>query len=111
MIKVKRGEGVQYDAPQHFGEYGVLKLSGEQTKRSVVNYTYFHPNGGCEMSAAPVERVYIVIAGSITVNGKKEGEQYVLDRGDMVYIAPGEEREVAVNDGIAAEVLVQAVKP
>lgn len=110
MIKVKNGEGVKYDAHEHFGEYGVLKLTKEQTKSTIVSYTYFHPDGGCKMGAAPVERVYIVTKGSITVRGDSD-EVYILDTGDILYIAPGENRDVGVNNGQAAEVLVLVVAP
>ena len=110
MISVKSGVGTPYDAPQHYGVFGILKLTKEHSKRTIVNYSYFHPNGGIEMSSAPVERVYYVITGSITAKGKDNGETHVLQAGDMVYIAPGEEREVTVNDGQAAEVLVFVVE-
>ena len=108
MIKCKKGEGVQYDAPAHFGEYGILKFKKDQTKKVIVSYTYFLPNGGCEMGPAPVERVYIVAKGSITVSGDKN-EVHVLEEGDMLYIAPGENRDVKVNNGQAAEVMVVVV--
>lgn len=111
MISVKSGEGTPYDAPQHYGVFGVLKLTKEHTKRTIINYSYFHPNGGIEMSSAPVERVYCVIKGSITAKGKDNGETHVLNAGDMVYIAPGEEREVTINNGQPAEVLVVVVEP
>jgi quercetin dioxygenase-like cupin family protein len=110
MISVKSGVGTPYDAPQHYGVYGILKFTKGQTKRTIVNYSYFHPNGGIELSSAPVERVYCVIRGSITVEGKGGAESHVLNAGDVIYIAPGEEREVTVNDGQAAEVLVIVVE-
>ena len=110
MIYVKSGEGKPYDAPQHFGVYGVLKLTKEHTKRTIVNYSYFHPNGGADMSSAPVERVYCVIKGSITVKSPGDTEAYVMNPGDLLYIAPGEERDLTINDGQAAEVLVFVVE-
>lgn len=106
MIKVTRGEGVPYDAPQHHGVYGVLKYTKEQTKGTIVNYSYFLPSGGAEMSAAPVERTYIVMTGSVTVTTPDDSETHVLNKGDMLYIAPGEEREITVNNGLAAELIV-----
>jgi len=106
MISVKSGTGTPYDAPQHFGVFGYLKLTKDQTKRTIVNYSYFHPNGGTEMTSAPAERVYYVVKGSITLKGKDNGEVHVLNAGDLVYIAPNEMREMSVNNGEAAEVLV-----
>lgn len=110
MISMKSGAGTPYDAPQHCGVFGVLKLTKQHSRRTIINYSYFLPNGGAEMSSAPVERVYFVVKGSITVKGKDHGESHVLNAGDMVYIAPDEAREVTVNDGQAAEVLVIVVE-
>ncbi len=51
-----------------------------------------------------------MVKGSLTVKGKGGAETHVLNAGDMIYIAPGEERAVTVNDGQAAEVLVVVVE-
>jgi glyoxylate utilization-related uncharacterized protein len=74
-----------------------------------VCYSYFQPNGGAEMSSSPKERVYYVVKGSITVRGKDE--EHVLGPGDLIYIAPGEERDMVINNGKPAEVLVFIVTP
>lgn len=110
MISVKDGKGTPYDGPGHFGVYGIIKLGKGQTKRTIVNYSYFQPNGGAEMSSGDKERVYYIVKGSITVNGKG-GEKHVLNQGDLIYIAPGEERDMVINDGKPAEVLVLIVTP
>jgi quercetin dioxygenase-like cupin family protein len=56
-------------------------------------------------SADPLERIYCVIKGSITIKGPK-GEEFVMKAEDMIYIGPGEKREMTVNDNESAEVLV-----
>jgi quercetin dioxygenase-like cupin family protein len=109
MISIKDAEGKPYEAPKHFGVYGIIKISKEQSKRIIVNYSYFQPNGGAEMSSSDKERVYYIVKGSITVNGK--GEKHVLNAGDLIYIGPGEERDMVINGGKPAEVLVLIVSP
>ena len=109
MIKVERSAGIPYDAPLHHDVYGVLKLTKEQTKTTILNYSYFLPSGGADMSSAPVDRIYIVMKGSITVRGKADDENHILNTGDILYIAAGEEREVSINNGETAEVLVVVV--
>lgn len=109
MISVPDAKGEPYDAAKHFGVYGLMKITEAQSKRITVNYSYFQPNGGAEMSASPKERVYYVVKGSITVNGR--GEFHVLNPGDLIYIAPGEERDMVINGGKPAEVLVFIVTP
>ena len=78
MISVKDAQGVTYDAAKHFGVYGLQKITEAQSKRTTVCYSYFQPDGGAEMSPSPKERVYYVVKGSITVNGK-DGETHLLE--------------------------------
>jgi glyoxylate utilization-related uncharacterized protein len=109
MISIKDAKGTAYDAAKHFGVFGLKKLAEGQSKRISVSYSYFQPNGGAEMSSSDKERVYYVVKGSITVNGK--GESHILNAGDLLYIAPGEQRDMAINEGKPAEVLVIIVTP
>jgi quercetin dioxygenase-like cupin family protein len=50
-----------------------------------------------------------VVKGSITVGGSNE--KHVLGKGDCIYIAPGEERDMVINNGKPAEVLVVIITP
>ncbi len=109
MISVKAREGTPYDAAKHFHMWGVKKIAPEFSRRTTVSLSQFLPNGGAEMSASNMERVYYVLAGSITVRGK--GEEHLLAAGDLVYIAPGEERAISVNNQEPATVLVVVVTP
>ena len=109
MKSIQDAKGNPYDAAKHFGVYGLQKITEEVSKRTTVCYSYFQPNGGAEMSSSPKERIYYVVKGSITVSGKNE--KHVLNAGDVIYIAPGEERDMAINDGKPAEVLVIIVTP
>lgn len=109
MISVKDAQGTPYDAAKHSEVYGLQKITEANSERTTVCYSYFQPNGGAEMSSSPKERVYYVVKGSITVCGPDE--KHVLDEGDCVYIAPGEERDMIINNGKPAEVLVFIVTP
>jgi quercetin dioxygenase-like cupin family protein len=110
MISVKDAQGTPYEAAKHSEVYGLQKVTEAQTERTTVCYSYFQPNGGAEMSSSPKERVYYVTRGSITVRGPA-GETHVLNEGDLIYIAPGEERDMVINGGKPAEVLVFIVTP
>ena len=109
MISVKDTKGVEYDAAKHSGVFGLQKITEAQSKRTTVCYSYFQPNGGAELSSSPKERVYFVVKGSITVSGPNE--KHVLEKGDLIYIAPGEERDMVINGGKPAEVLVFIITP
>jgi quercetin dioxygenase-like cupin family protein len=110
MISVKDAHGTPYDAIKHFGVSGLQKITEAQSKRITVCYSYFQPDGGAEMSSSPKERIYYVVNGSIAINSPG-GESHTLHQGDLIYIAPGEERALSVNDGKPAEVLVLIVTP
>jgi len=90
--------------------WGVRKIGMEEgTKRLNVSQSHFLPNGGAEMSSSDKERVYYVLSGSVTLKGK--AETHVLKSGDIIYIAPGEEREIRVNGNECASTLVIIAEP
>ena len=105
MKVVKDGAGIKYEPKLHSGCYSMYKLEpGKDTKRTCVNLSHFLPDGGAEMSSSPKERVYLVIAGTLRVIGKNE--KHDLEPGDVIYIAPGEERAVQVIGTEPATILV-----
>ena len=105
MIKVKDAEGISYEGSGHFNVYGIKKITPDQAKHFMVNYSYFQPNGGSIMEPGARERVYYMVKGTMTVNGKN-GEKHDLEPGDLLYIGAGEEREMVITGGKPAEVLV-----
>lgn len=108
MKTVKDASGTPYEAPKHFGVFGLQKFV-EESQRVKVFYSYFQPNGGADMSGTPTEKIYYIAKGSITVNGKDETHR--LDQGDLIFIGANEEREMVINDGKPAEVLVFVINP
>ncbi len=108
MKTVKDATGTPYEAAKHFGVFGLQKFV-EESKRVKVFYSYFQPNGGAEMAGSPTEKIYYVANGSITVNGKNE--THLLNKGDLIFIGANEEREIKVNGGKPAEVLVFIITP
>ncbi len=104
MKVVRAGEGKPYEAAGHYNCWGAQYASPAMGSKSlIVNYSTFLPNGGADMGAGP-ERVYYVLSGSITVKGK--AEEHVLNPGDVIHIATGEERAITVNGQKPAELLV-----
>jgi mannose-6-phosphate isomerase-like protein (cupin superfamily) len=58
------------------------------------------------MSASPdKERIYCVLRGTMTVKDE-HGTAYDMEEGDMIYIPPGEKRDIAVTGGVACRILV-----
>ncbi|MGI5901164.1 MAG: cupin domain-containing protein [Desulfitobacteriia bacterium] len=110
MILVKANEGKVYEAKNHFNMWGVRKFGiPEGAKNVTMSISEFLPDGGATMCSSEAERIYYVLRGSITVTNK-QGEEFVLNEEDMIYIPPGEERDMKVNGLVAARVLVIVVK-
>ena len=101
-----------YQAPKHFG-CSTLKLQGrEETGCQTfwMGLSHFLPGGGAELDASPVEKVYFVIEGEVTViTGAKE--KIVLKKWDSIHFGPGEEREIVNATNYPATMLVAIEYP
>jgi quercetin dioxygenase-like cupin family protein len=105
MKFIKVGEGTPYEAPHHYSYWAIKKVQPETgTKNLTVGVSHFLPGGGSDLSSSPQERVYFCIDGKVTVKGINEEHQ--MEQGDMIYIAPGEERSFQVSNTKPATLLV-----
>jgi quercetin dioxygenase-like cupin family protein len=89
----------RYDAPKHF-DMRSLRLQGfdlSDSKFAWVGLSHFLPQGGALMDASPLEKIYVVLAGRITIE-LADGATEVLDPLDSCYIPGGEARAIR-NDG------------
>jgi quercetin dioxygenase-like cupin family protein len=110
MKVVKKAEGTPYEAPLHFNVWSTRKLAADKdTKNTTISLSHFQPNGRCDMSGSPVEKVYFVLAGSMAVKNKA-GEEAILQAGDIVYFAGGEERECHTVGTDVCTILVCMIK-
>ncbi|GAB4245163.1 MAG: cupin domain-containing protein [Thermoleophilia bacterium] len=106
MKKVTLEDVKPYEAPKHFA-MTALRLHGREETGSEtfwMGLSHFLPGGGAEYDASPVEKVYFVLEGEVTV--KTEAETIVLGPWDSVYIAPGEGREIVNETNRPASMLV-----
>jgi quercetin dioxygenase-like cupin family protein len=89
----------RYDAPKHF-DMRSLRLQGmdaSAAKFAWVGLSYFLPEGGAEMDAGAFEKIYVVLAGEVTIQ-LADGVKHVLRPLDTCHIPAGEERSV-LNEG------------
>jgi len=107
---IKKGEGQEpKQAKRHFAQSGITKVSAaEGSQRLHVSVSHFLPNGGAEMYASPTERVYYGLSGVLMVKGK-QGDEYLLEPGDTLYLPPGEERSIETVGTEPATMLVVIV--
>ena len=106
MKLIKKGEGEHHEVTRHFDQWGLSKVSAKDgAKRLNVALSHFLPQGGAEMYASPTERIYFGISGSLMVKGA-QGDEYLVEPGDVLYIPPGEERSIEAVGTDPASMLV-----
>jgi quercetin dioxygenase-like cupin family protein len=112
-MRVKRFVDAQpYEAPNHHGMRS-LRLQGfepDGPKTSWVGLSHFLPGGGAGPDSSALEKVYVVLAGSLTV--RAGGDEVVLGPLDSCTIAAGETREVRnLGNEVATMIVVMPYPP
>lgn len=110
-MHVKKREDVQpYVAPKHHG-MTAFRLQGQEatpTQGMWVGYSIFLPGGGAETSASPIEKVYVVLEGEITVVTRDR--TVTLSAMDSCLIEANEDRSVENRSKDVAKMLVISPK-
>jgi quercetin dioxygenase-like cupin family protein len=107
MRVTRFAEAHPYTAPKHHG-MTALRLQGFEASPSKFAWTglsHFLPGGGADMDESPLEKIYIVLEGEVTVE-LGDGTKEVLRRFDSCYIGGGEKRAVRNNGNAVATMLV-----
>lgn len=106
-MKVTRfGDAKPYSAPNHF-DMRAVRLQGFETggpEKFWTGLSHFLPGGGAGPDSSPLEKVYVVLAGEVTV--KADGQEVVLGPLDSCCIPGNEVREVKNNLNSIATMLV-----
>jgi quercetin dioxygenase-like cupin family protein len=106
MHVTRSDEARPYEAPKHHGMVG-LRLQGFDASPSEsfwVGLSQFLPGGGADSDATPLEKVYVVTDGTLTVvtdDGETE-----LGPMDSVHLAAGERRAVENRTNRTASMIV-----
>lgn len=106
-MKVTRfADAKPYVAPNHY-EMASLRLQGFEAggpKAFWTGLSHFLPGGGAGPDASPLEKVYVVLSGELTV--RAAGQDIVLGPMDSCCIPGGQEREVKNTGNHVASMLV-----
>ena len=111
MEVTRIGDAQPYEAPKHFDMRG-LRLQGFEASGAEnfwVGLSNFLPGGGAETDATPIEKVYVVVEGEMTVTTDR-GDT-VLRKYDSCRIAPGESRAIVNHTNLPALMLVAMPYP
>jgi glyoxylate utilization-related uncharacterized protein len=106
MTKVTVAELKPYEAPGHFN-MTALKLHEKEVDGKPAYWmgmSHFLPGGGANLVPIPMNLVYFVLEGEITV--KSPTETIVLKKYDSLHIYPGDTREVINATNLPATMLV-----
>lgn len=105
-------EARRYDAPKHF-DMRSLRLQGfdaSASKFGWVGLSHFLPQGGAEMDVGALEKIYVVLAGEVTIE-LADGTRHVLQQLDSCHIPGGEARAIRNDGNSVATMLVMMPHP
>lgn len=101
MIKRTLDELKAYDAPGHFNMVAMRVHGKDETGASKfwIGRSVFLPGGGAEWAYEdnPLEKVYYVLEGEMTVTDK-DGKEYVVHANESISFPPNEGRGL-INKG------------
>jgi glyoxylate utilization-related uncharacterized protein len=106
MHVTRFGDAKPYTAPNHFDMRG-LRLQGFEAGGPTKFWTglsHFLPGGGAGPDSSPLEKVYVVVAGRVTV--RASGQEAVLGPFDSCFIPGDEMREIRNEANDVASMLV-----
>ena len=106
MQVTRIGDAEPYEAPNHFDMRG-LRLQGWDVSAAEhfwVGLSHFLPGGGAGPDATPLEKVYVMIDGELTIT-TVDGET-VIRRLDSCHLAAGERRKIENRTNTPASMLV-----
>lgn len=106
VSRLKDAKGIT--PPKHYNmrTFGLHKKDPNSSENLGLSISYYLPGGGAEFGKVPLEIIYYVLSGEITIKTGKE--DIVLCAGDSIHISAGEEREVANESNYPASMLVIA---
>lgn len=103
-------EAVTYEPAGHYDVRCTRLHNPEDVDGKItLGLSHFLPGGGAEMAKAPVELIYYVIEGEMTVT-TEDGEEYVLRNGDSMHFSPEQGRKSENTGIVTAKMLVIAAK-
>jgi quercetin dioxygenase-like cupin family protein len=111
MKMTRLADAKPYEAPGHY-DMRALRLHNKDDVTNgeiTLGLSYFLPGGGAAYGKAPIELIYYIIDGEMTI--KTDEETYILQAGDSIHFAVGDGREPVNNTNRPASMLVVAVAP
>ncbi|MCC8152270.1 MAG: cupin domain-containing protein [Lachnospiraceae bacterium] len=107
----RKAEAETYYPDLHYDMRGTRLTTGADVDGCLtVSLSHFLPGGGAKMSQSPVELVYLILQGEMTVT-TDDGKSHVLYAGDSIHFSPMQGRESVNNGTETAQMLVIMCPP
>ncbi|MFC8231411.1 cupin domain-containing protein [Streptomyces sp. NPDC057287] len=104
-------EAARFQPPGHHGVGPVHLFGGEQYDGAVtVALSHYVPGGRADMSPVPIETLYLVLTGTLTLTDA-DGGTHVLHALDAARLTAGTTRSVENRTNLAASMLVIRPNP
>ena len=109
--KVTRAnEALRYEANGHYDVRTTrLHNAADVDGKITLGLSHFLPGGGAEMGKAPVELLYYIVEGEMTVT-TDDGHVHILHAGDSIHFSPEQGRE-SKNTGITTAQMIVVACP
>lgn len=103
---VRKKDAYAYEAPGHFDVLATRLHNPEDVNdgQMVMGLSHFLPGGGCEFGNNPMESIYYIITGEMTL--KTEDGETVLLPGDTFHCGPGTNKGIKNTGTEACQMLV-----
>ena len=106
MQVTRYSEAKPYEAAEHY-DMRCLRLQGKEateTDTIWIGLSHLLPGGHTTLKASPVEKIYIVVAGEVTV--ETDTQTVILGPLDSCRMAPGEARALVNRTNAPASILL-----
>lgn len=106
MQVTRYSQARSYEAPEHY-DMRCLRLQGKEattTDTIWIGLSHILPGGRTSLRDAPVEKIYVVVAGEVTV--ETETGAVTLGVLDSCRLAPGEARALVNRTNALASILL-----
>ena len=110
MRKVQPNEAAAYNAPGHFDMRAIRLHSKEESgcENFTLGLSHFLPGGGTEYVKPPVELIYFILEGEMTVSDQDGKEICTLRKYDSMHFDAGEGKSILNKTNYPASMLVIA---
>lgn len=108
---VRKSEATPYEAPGHFNMLPTRLHNPVDVNdgKLIMGLSHFLPGGGCEFGNNPLESIYYIVSGEMTLT--TDGEKTVLRAGDSFHCGPGTNKGI-LNEGTeSCQMLVCLLPP